>query len=1017
MACGRGDAARADGDALEALSAARLPRPFAARLSIDVEYRPCAAAPSAAGGTLPAEACGPVPAPSAKVLAAAERASAGAGGGVDPRALHAAGLMDLLWGGEGGISLDRSLLLLETAARLSDRPAPVLADLAAARLVRAERTGSTRDLLRAYEAAAEALEREPGLPAACFDRALALDRLGLGDEAARAWNGCAGAGHGARWAAEARSRAGAASSLPPPAALPVEPAGAAAFAKEDPQRALLLGLDRLLGAWGERRAAGDSVGAGLALALAGALGAALERQGGDASLADAVREIHARGASPARLAGLGRAHATYARARVHYEAGDYLRAAPGFEAVAGDADASPPLRRWALLFRGTTRVYGGRRGEGERDLRAVAAAATPRTPALAGRARWSVGTTLLRAGRYQEALAEYHAAGALLERAGEGEHLGAVRYLEGETRLALGDHDGGYAALHDAARTLRPYRGSLWMHNLLTVGAQAAAADGLPRTALALQDADVAAAARTGRPLYAAEALVVRAQMRARAGDAPGAAADLAAGAAAVRGMAPGPAEWFGARLRVARAAAEARTSPARSAAALDSAVAYFAPRGNAIHLLPALVARADARLALGDAEGAAADLDRATARLSELGNGVAGVAARAALLDAAGAVFDRMVMLRARQGRAGQALAALERGRASIAGAGHPGVPPAAAPRGETAVAYALIGDTLLAWTVSGRGVRMARATVGREALQRTVERARSALELGRGDAARAPLAALYDRLVRPLEAGLGADGATLVVVADGEVAAAPFAALLDTVRGRYLVESHALRFAPTLRDAARRLGRLDAAPRALVVADPAFDPGAWPGLQRLRGAAAEAGAVAALYPGAAVLAGAGADPAAFSRALPGAQVVHYAGHALFDDDRPAASALVLAPPPGGGAGRLDAAEVARMDLRGVRLVVLSACRTLRSAGGRSGGFAGLSGALLGAGAGGVVGGTGQVDDATTRALMTAFHRAWLRTGDGPAALREAQLRLLRSSDPALRSPAAWGTFRYAGS
>ncbi|HEV7588309.1 MAG TPA: hypothetical protein VGO40_09340, partial [Longimicrobium sp.] len=879
-ACGRPQGGRR-GDALEALSAARLPRPFAARLSISTAHRPCAAAPPAAGSTVPAEACGPARAPSAAVLAAAERASAAAREGIDPDALHAAGLMDLLWGDGGGNSVDGALSLLERAARLSERPAPVLADLAAARLVRAERTGSPRDLLAAYEAAAEALERQPGLPAACFNRALALDRLGLGDEAARAWEGCGA--ERSEWGGEARSRARAAAALPRLPRPPAVPAEADAYAAVDPQRALLLGLDRVLGEWGERWTAGDSTRAGAALALAEALGAGLERGAGDASLADAVREVHARGPSPHRLAALGRAHATYARARALYEAGDYLGAGPEFEAVAADPAASRPLRAWARLFRGTTRVYGGRGAEGERDLRAVAAAADPaRMPALAGRAHWSVGTTLLRAGRYQEALAEYRAAEALLDRAGEREHLGAVRYLEGETRLALGDEDGGYAALHRAARTLRPYRGSLWMHNLLAVMAQAASADGLPRAALALQDADVAATARTERPIYAAEALLARAELRARAGDAAGAAADLSAGGAAVRGMAPGPALWFGARLRVARAAAAARTSPARSAAALDSAVAYFAPLGNPLHLLPALVARADARLALGDAEAAAADLDRATGRLSELGEGVAGAAARAALLDAARAVFDRMVMLRVRQGRPADALAALERGRAPLSAA-HPraGGEAAALPPGETAVEYALVGDTLLAWTVSGGVVRMARATVGREALGRMVERARAALELGAGDAAREPLAALYDRLVRPVAANL-ADGATLVVVADGEVAAAPFAALLDTVRGRYLVEAHALRFAPTLRDAGRRGGGVPAAPRALVVADPAFDPGAWPGLQRLPGAAAEAEAVAALYPGAGVLAGAAADREAFERALPRAEVVHYAGHAL---------------------------------------------------------------------------------------------------------------------------------------
>jgi CHAT domain-containing protein len=1022
FACGRAEARGGGGDALGALEAARLPRPFAARLSIATEYRPCVDAPSAARGTVPVEACGPSAAPSQAVLAAAERASLAARAGIDPGALHAAGLMDLLWGREGGNSLAGALSLLGRAARLSERPAPVLADLSAAWLVHAERSGSPRDLLEAYEAAAEALEREPGLAAACFNRALALDRLGVDDEAARAWKACAGDGRGSPWKAEALRRARAAAALPALPRPPAEPGGAAAYAAAVPQRALLLGLDRLLGEWGERWTAGDSARAGAALALAEALGAALERRGGDASLADAARELRARRAAPARLAALAGAHAAYGRARAAYEAGNYLGAGPGFERVAADPGASPPLRAWARLFRGTTRVYAGRAAEGERDLRAVAAADDSlRTPALAGRARWSLGTTLLRAGRYQEALAEYRAAEALLRRAGEREHLGAVRYLEGETRFALGDEEGGYAAVHLAAGMLRPYRGSVWMHNLLTVTAQAAAADGLPRAALALQDADVAAAARTGRPLYAAEALLARAQLRAQAGDAAGAADDLGAGAAAVRRMAPGPALWFGARLRVAEAAAAARTSPARSAAALDSAVAYFAPLGNPLHLLPALVARADARLALGDAEGAAADLDRATARLSELGSGVAGAAARGALLDAAHAVFDRMVMLRVRQGRAAEALAALERGRASLSGAGAgarsaPAAVPAPPP-GEAALEYALVGDTLLAWTLSGRELRMTRATVGREALRRAVERARSALELGMGDAAaRGALAALYDRLVRPVEGALGADGATLVVVADGEVAGAPFAALFDTARGRYLVEAHALRFAPTLRDAARRMDRPPGAPRALVVADPAFDPRAWPGLQRLRGAVEEARAVAALYPAAEVLAASAADRGAFERALPRAEVVHYAGHALFDDAHPAASALVLAPPPGGGAGRLTAAELGRMRLGGVRLVVLSACHTLRSGAGRSGGFAGVAGALLAAGAGGVVGGADQVDDAAARELTTRFHRAWLRTGDAAAALREAQLQLLRSPDPALRPPAAWGTFRYAG-
>ncbi|HEX7241214.1 MAG TPA: CHAT domain-containing protein, partial [Longimicrobiaceae bacterium] len=171
-----------------------------------------------------------------------------------------------------------------------------------------------------------------------------------------------------------------------------------------------------------------------------------------------------------------------------------------------------------------------------------------------------------------------------------------------------------------------------------------------------------------------------------------------------------------------------------------------------------------------------------------------------------------------------------------------------------------------------------------------------------------------------------------------------------------------------------------------------------------------------AARYPRAAVLSGSGATAGAVRAGLVRAGVVHYAGHAVFDDARPERSYLVLAPD-GAGAGRLTAAELAKLDLRGSRLVVLSACQTVRSGEGRGGGFAGLAGSLLAAGAGGVVGSLWRVEDQRTRALMAELHREYRATGSGPGALRAAQLSLLRSKDPVLRSPAAWAGFRYVGS
>jgi CHAT domain-containing protein len=169
------------------------------------------------------------------------------------------------------------------------------------------------------------------------------------------------------------------------------------------------------------------------------------------------------------------------------------------------------------------------------------------------------------------------------------------------------------------------------------------------------------------------------------------------------------------------------------------------------------------------------------------------------------------------------------------------------------------------------------------------------------------------------------------------------------------------------------------------------------------------------ALYPEAPVLAGPAASRAAVVAALRGAGLLHYAGHAVADDARPDESFLLLAAAPG-SPERLPAGEIERLDLRGVRLVVLSACQTLRGGAGRASGLAGLSGAFLAAGAGGVVGSLWPVDDRQTVPLMTAFHREYRASGDAARALGAAQLELLRSSDPALRTPAAWAVFRYAG-
>jgi CHAT domain-containing protein/tetratricopeptide (TPR) repeat protein len=933
-------------------------------------------------------------APASAVLAHAEP-----GGGDPATALHLAGLVDLVWADRNAAS--RAVQSLEAAVRVRHPSAALLADLAAAHLARAELARTPLDLQSAVEAAEDALRRDSENRAALFNRALALDRLGVEEQAARAWRAMLRVDSASAWADTARARLRALSAArpvpPPPGA---GPAALAAFAARDPQEARHLAMEGVLGEWGEAVLRGDTARAAARLRAAEAVAAVLA----DRTVADAARA--AGRADPAGR--LARAHAVYARAQRASRARDG-RAPAAFDSAAALAGESPGLAAWARFHALVARFYAGRAAGAEPAFRAMAAAAdTARHPALAGRALWSLGTVLLRRGAYEEARDVYGAAARHFGRAGEREHRGAVESLQGEAHFALGDEQEAYAALEGAMGTLRPFRASVVRHNLLYVAAQAAAVRGASATALHLQNEGVAVAARL-RPAVHAEALLARARARVRAGDRTGARADIAASRPLVAALPEGlERSWHEADLRLADALS---APPAHAAEALDSVVAFFAAARVTPRLLPALAARAEARLAAGHPAGAVADLDSAARLLDGLSGKVDDVAVRASVLAASAGVFDRLAMAHARAERPAHALAALERGRASN---GRTPTGALAAPPGMVALEYALVGDTLLAFVVRGPGVHLVRRTVGRETLAHAAERARLALERpADADSARGALAALYDHLIRPVRHHLP-PGTPLAVVADGEIAAVPFAALLDTAAGRYLVEDHPVRFARSVRDLRHPRPGAPIQGGAVFVVDPAFDWRAHPGLQRLPATGVGTRAVAASYPGARVIAGDEADPERVAAALVGASLFHFAGHAVFDEARPQRSYLVLAP--GDGRGRLQAAELARMDLRGVRLVVLSACQTQRAVGGRAGGFAGLSGALLAAGAGGVVGSEWRVDDALTRALMSELHAAYRVTGDGAAALHQAQLRLLRSSDPALRSPAAWAGFRFAG-
>jgi CHAT domain-containing protein len=1012
-------------------------RTVGARLSVATTYQRCPTHVPPDGTIAQARCPGAwgERAPSAAALDVALRASAAVHAGVDADGMHAAALIDLLWLSGDGKSLVRSISYLQTAARLSDRPAPVLVDLAAAYITRAETDQDPRNLLDAIEATDRALQLDPGNEAARFNAALARDRLGLDGQAARAWSAFLAADSLSDWAKEARQRLSAIRAVidvPPPRAADASTAALAAYAARAPQEARFAGWDTLLGQWGTAVLQGDSARAADLLRRAAALGRALAVRGGDASLDDAVTAIQGSAGQTTPLRLLAGAHRDYAAGRAAFVHGDFELAGRSFRGALRAGERSKPLHAWAMLFQGGALLHAGHGDPAERIIRRIVAVTdTVRYPALAAHARWAQGLALGRRGRYEQGLALVRAAESMFARAGEREHVGTMQFLAADAEYALGDAPTLHTSMHRALTTLRGLPPSMPRHQLLCVWAQAAADGGYLRASVPIQDEDVAVALATGSPEFLAEALLARARLLIAAGDTGTAMHDIETAAPLIDRLPPGSARgWIRADFRLAEAGVSLGSDPRHAVTALDSVVAFFSAMRNPGRLLPALVARAEARLTTGQTAAGEADLERAVTLLDRGRELIESAPRRATLLDAARRTVDRIVLLRVAAGRPVEALAYLERGRVSLApvrarphrrrSRGNAAAGRAVAgPRTQVVLEYALVGDTLLTWTVADTTIRLTRTTVERTQLMRAVARAQSALELrSDDDAARADLAALYDWLIRPTDARLRPAGVPLTVIADGEIAAVPFAALYDSTRARYLVEDHVLRFASSLRDVEELpSGPRPGAPAALLVADPAFDARVFPVLERLPGALAEVQAISPSYPGAAVLSGAAADLETVTAALTRAAVVHYAGHAVFDDDQPEQSYLVLGAPGGERVDtRLSATALGRLDLRAVRLVVLSACQTARAQSGRSGGFAGLAGALLAAGAGGVVGSLWRVDDQLTRALMVEFHRVYLARGDAAEALRAAQLHALRSSDAAQRSPGAWAAFRYAG-
>jgi CHAT domain-containing protein len=309
-----------------------------------------------------------------------------------------------------------------------------------------------------------------------------------------------------------------------------------------------------------------------------------------------------------------------------------------------------------------------------------------------------------------------------------------------------------------------------------------------------------------------------------------------------------------------------------------------------------------------------------------------------------------------------------------------------------------------------------VAERPIGATALRARVDRMLWLLRQSGQDRARLnrDLQALFLELVAPIRPFLK-QADTIAVVPDGPLHAVPFAALIDPSTGRYLVQDFVVTTAPSLTTMVRTRHLASRAKiptaRALVIGNPAHRrtlEEAW--LPQLPFSQQESETVAALYPGALLLSRDLATKRAVLDNLGHFDIVHYAGHAVVNDQVPSMSRLLLARD---GAseddGALFVSELSKVRLDDTQLVVLAACSTGFGMVTNGEGIASIARPFLEAGAATVVATLWDVQDQSAASLFQQFHR-YVASGQHPtAALALAQRQLIEHQDPTSHAPSQW--------
>ncbi|HEY7183244.1 MAG TPA: CHAT domain-containing protein [Blastocatellia bacterium] len=304
---------------------------------------------------------------------------------------------------------------------------------------------------------------------------------------------------------------------------------------------------------------------------------------------------------------------------------------------------------------------------------------------------------------------------------------------------------------------------------------------------------------------------------------------------------------------------------------------------------------------------------------------------------------------------------------------------------------------DRLMIWLVTRDRVVTATSNVGAGALRDKVTAYLEALR------SRAPIeklnlqaSELYQLLIAPIGQRLDRN-LTLCVAPDGVLQDLPFAALVSPESKRYLVEDFTIIVNPSASVFARAVALSAHKQKSeqepfLGFSNPRFDQQRFPGLQALPASEQELERIRALYPHSLILNRRQATESALINQIGQYEIVHLATHALSDKQSSNLSTIVLAEENHFDTeaaaqrkkfegitfdGALQSQEIYNLKPERTRLVVLSSCRSGLGDGRRNEALGGLAQSFLVAGVPAVVASLWDIDDDSAAGLMEKFHMA----------------------------------------